>query len=145
MVGPRRRSSRSSLGHVAGYSYSDALRSVGGTWTWEAMDAWLRSPRTFAPGTKMTFAGLGDAEDRANLMAYLNAQGSNMPLPPPPAADTPAEVAAEEADMPAAGDMATSQPEMNAAATPRTEGTVAGPGAPDVSGRAGQERDRRGE
>ena len=131
------------LAHVAGFNYSDALRSKGGTWTWEAMDEWLRSPRTFAPGTRMTFAGLGDAQDRANLMAYINAQGSNIPLPPPPAADTPAEVAAEQADMPAAGGMAAPQPEMNAAATPRTKGNVAGPGAPDVSGRADQERDRR--
>ena len=131
------------IAHVAGFNYSEALRGKGGTWTWEAMNEWLRSPRTFAPGTKMTFAGLGDPEDRANLMAYLNAQGSNMPLPPPPAADTPAEVAAEEADLPARGDMALPQPEMNAAATPRTEGTVKGPAATDTSGRAGQERDRR--
>jgi len=131
------------LGHVAGFNYSDALRSRGGTWTWEAMSEWLRSPRAFAPGTKMTFAGLGDPQDRANLMAYLNAQGSNIPLPPPPAADTPAEAAAEQADQPAQGGMAAPQPGLDAAATPRTEGTVKGPGAPDTSGRAGQERDPR--
>jgi cytochrome c len=52
------------------------------------MDKWLKSPRDFAPGTKMTFAGLGNPEDRANLIAYLNTQGSNLPLP---AADAPAE------------------------------------------------------
>lgn len=78
------------LGHVPGFAYSDALKSVGGTWTFEAMDKWLKSPRDFAPGTKMTFAGLGNAEDRANIIAYINAQGSNLPLP---AAD-----AAPEAD-----------------------------------------------
>ena len=74
-----------------GFAYSDALRSRGGQWTFEAMSDWLRSPREFAPGTKMTFAGLGNAEERANLIAYLNAQGSNLPLPPPPAAAAPAE------------------------------------------------------
>jgi cytochrome c len=58
------------------------------------MDAWLTSPRSYAPGTKMTFAGLGKAEDRANLMAYLNAQGSNLPLPAAPVAEeAPAEAA----------------------------------------------------
>jgi cytochrome c len=41
----------------------------------------------------MTFAGLDDAQERANLMAYLNAQGSNLPLPAAPAA-APAEGAA---------------------------------------------------
>ncbi len=64
-----------------GFAFSDALKKVGGTWTFEAMDKWLKSPRDFAPGTKMTFAGLGNAEDRANIIAYINAQGSNLPLP----------------------------------------------------------------
>jgi cytochrome c len=36
-------------------------------------------------GTKMTFAGLEDGQERANLMAYMNAQGSNLPLPAAPA------------------------------------------------------------
>ena len=43
------------------------------------------------------------------------------------------------ADQPAQGDMGTAQPELNVQTTPRTEGTVKGPGAPDTSGRAGQE------
>ncbi|WP_375403582.1 c-type cytochrome [uncultured Sphingomonas sp.] len=72
----------------SGYGYSDALKGVGGNWDWEKMNAWLLSPRKFAPGTKMTFAGLGNGEDRANVLAYLNSQGSNLPLPaaPPPGA-----------------------------------------------------------
>jgi len=125
------------LAHVAGFNYSAALRGKGGTWTWEAMNEWLRSPRAFAPGTKMTFAGLGNAEDRANVMAYLNRQGSNLPLPPPPAAGSPAEAAAEQADQPAQGGMAADQPQANAAA--RSEGTTKGPAATDTSGRAAQE------
>ena len=82
-------------GHVAGFAYSDALKSVPGNWDWTAMDAWLKSPRNYADGTKMTFAGLGKAEDRANLMVYLNAQGSNIPLPAAPVVEAPAEEAAE--------------------------------------------------
>ncbi|WP_150291615.1 c-type cytochrome [Sphingobium estronivorans] len=64
-----------------GFAFSDALKSKGGNWTFEALDHWLTSPREFAPGTKMTFAGLGNPADRANLIAWLNTQGSNLPLP----------------------------------------------------------------
>ena len=128
------------LGHSAGYAYSDALRGKGGTWTFEALNDWLRSPRQFAPGTKMTFAGLGNPEERANLIAYLNAQGSNVPLPPPPAAGSPAEEAASNAAAPAGP--APNQPELNQATTPRTAANVGGEGAPDVSGRAKQEGQR---
>ena len=68
-----------------GYAFSDALKSVGGNWTFDKMNEWLTSPRKFASGTKMTFAGLSNPEDRANVLLYLNQQGSNQPLPPPPA------------------------------------------------------------
>jgi cytochrome c len=71
---------------AGGFAFSDALKSKGGNWTFEALNDWLKSPKAYAPGTKMTFAGLGKAEDRANLIAYLNTQGSNLPLPAAPAA-----------------------------------------------------------
>ena len=67
--------------HAAGFAYSSALSGHGGTWDFATMDAWLTSPKAFAAGTKMSFAGLGKAEDRANLIAWLNTQGSNLPLP----------------------------------------------------------------
>ncbi len=70
----------------AGFAFSDALKKVGGSWGFDNMDAWLANPRKFAAGTKMTFAGIPDAQERANVIAYLNAQGSNLPLPAPPAA-----------------------------------------------------------
>ena len=68
-----------------GFAFSDALKGVGGNWDFEKMNAWLTSPRKFAPGTKMTFAGLSNPQDRANVLAYINAQGSNLPLPAAPA------------------------------------------------------------
>lgn len=77
-------------GHLPGFAYSAALTGVPGNWDFDAMNAWLTSPRKYAPGTKMTFAGLGSAEDRANVIAYLNQQGSNLPLPAAPAADAAA-------------------------------------------------------
>ena len=85
-----------------GYAFSDALKSVGGKWGFENMNAWLISPRAFAPGTKMSFAGLSDPADRANVIAYINAQGSNLPLPAVPAAADAAAAASEGAAAPAA-------------------------------------------
>ena len=73
-------------GHAPGFAYSDALKGVPGNWTFEALDEWLTSPRKYAPGTKMSFAGIGDPQERANVIAYLNTQGSNLPLPAAPAA-----------------------------------------------------------
>ena len=75
-------------GH-GGYAFSDALRGKGGTWDWDTMSAWLTSPRAFAPGTRMTFGGLANPQERADLLLYLNAQGGHLTVPPPPAA-TPA-------------------------------------------------------
>jgi cytochrome c len=86
-------------GHVPGFAYSDALKSVPGTWDWKSLDAWLSNPKKYAPGTKMTFAGLGKPEDRANIIAFLNAH-SDSPLPLPAA---PAEVADDAAAKPGSG------------------------------------------
>jgi cytochrome c len=72
------------------FAYSDALKGKGGKWDWASMNAWLTSPSAFAPGTKMSFAGLSDPQERANLMVYLNSKGSNLPLPAVPAAAEPA-------------------------------------------------------
>ena len=76
------------------------------------MDEWVKSPRKYAPGTKMSFAGLSSPEDRANLIVYLNAQGSNLPLPAAEAAP-----AADAAAAPAEG-------EATAAAAPAAEGAA---------------------
>ena len=68
------------------FAYSEALKSKGGKWDWLNMSHWLENPAAYAPGTKMTFAGLADPQERANLMVYLNSKGSNLPLPPVPEA-----------------------------------------------------------
>ena len=78
----------------AGFAYSDALKGKAGTWDFDSLNAWLTSPRAFAEGTKMTFAGLSKPEDRADVIAYLNKQGSNLPIPAAPAAAAPAAPAA---------------------------------------------------
>jgi cytochrome c len=100
------------IAHRPDFSYSDPLRSHGGTWDWETMSAWLKSPRTFASGTKMTFAGLSDPQDRADVMLFLNQHGGTLTIPPPPAA-APAEGNAAEGNAAQANETA---PAANAAA-----------------------------
>ena len=55
----------------AGYAYSDALKTFGKTWDADLIDTWLANPRTFVPGTKMSFPGLPDADNRRDVIAYL--------------------------------------------------------------------------
>jgi cytochrome c len=67
-------------------NYSDGMKAMPGVWDFDAMNAWLTKPSAYVKGTKMNFAGLSKGEDRANLIAWLNTQGSNLPLPAAPAA-----------------------------------------------------------
>jgi cytochrome c len=119
------------IAHRPDFAYSDPLKNHGGRWDWDTMSAWLHSPRTFAAGTKMTFAGLSDPQERADVMLFLNQHGGTLTIPPPPAAPA-AEGNATEGNA-AEGNATAAEP------TARTEASVGGPGAPDVSGRAGQE------
>jgi cytochrome c len=119
-----------------GFAFSEALKGKGGSWDWKTMDAWLTSPRAFAPGTKMTFAGLGNPEDRANLLVYLNAQGSNLPIPAAPVADAAAagdKAAAEAED--AGAQKAGNQPVLNEQQAAQGPGkNIGGEGASKVTG-----------
>lgn len=101
--------------HAPGFAYSSALSGHGGDWTFENMDAWLKSPRAFADGTKMSFAGLSSGEDRANVILYLLANGGGPALP---AADAPVEAAlaeGEAAAAPAEGEAAPAEAAAEAA------------------------------
>jgi cytochrome c len=53
--------------------YSPALKSSGVVWDEKALDPWLAAPARFIPGNHMTFAGVSDARQRADLIAYLKA------------------------------------------------------------------------
>lgn len=64
-----------------GFAYSSALAEKGGSWDWDTMSEWLKSPRAFANGTKMSFAGLSKVEDRAAVMLYMNENGSGLVVP----------------------------------------------------------------
>lgn len=54
-----------------GFRYSTTMKAMGGTWSEADINSFIAGPRTFVPDTKMTFAGLKKAEDRANVIAYL--------------------------------------------------------------------------
>lgn len=105
--------------NAPGFGYSSALSGKGGEWTWENMDAWLSNPRAFADGTSMSFAGLSKAEDRANLMAYLAANGGAPPLPEPEVEADGEDASAEEGDAeaPAEGEEAAAEAPAEEAAT----------------------------
>lgn len=60
---------------VAGFGYSDGVKGLGGNWDPERLNEFLTSPKAYAPGTKMSFAGLPKPEDRANVIAYLQSLG----------------------------------------------------------------------
>jgi cytochrome c len=127
-----------------GFAFSDPLKSKGGTWDWETMSQWLANPKKFAPGTKMTFAGLGNPQDRADVMAFLNSR-DNAPLPVPAA---PAEAAAKDASGAkpgtGAGDgaqKAENEPVLNEQqAVKGGDKNIGGEGAPKVTGTSDKER-----
>lgn len=58
---------------IADFNYSGALLALGDTWTVEALNTFLENPRSAAPGTRISYAGLRDIQDRMNLIAYLEA------------------------------------------------------------------------
>ncbi len=58
-------------GAVAGYAYSMAMKTVGGEWTAEHLNAYLAKPRQAIPGNKMAYPGMAKLEDRAAVIAFL--------------------------------------------------------------------------
>jgi cytochrome c len=78
-------------------------------WTYDLLDQWLKSPGQFMPGTKMTFVGLPEQQDRIDVIAYLRSNGSPSYAIPAPKPATPAAGAANATNAAAA-------PASNAAA-----------------------------
>ncbi len=89
-----------------GYSYSEALQNApDDVWTYSALNAFMASPADYAPGTKMSYAGLSSVQDRADLIAYLRTLADD-PLPLPSEEEISAVTASAEAAMDAAGEAA---------------------------------------
>ena len=123
-----------------GFAYSDALKKFADkTWTYEQLDTWLTSPAAMAPGTKMTFAGLPDPGDRANVLAYLRTLShSPVPFPKPPAAGakpgSPAPASSKAPTTPAPAAPAEKAPAAGGAPAPAAP--AAGSPAPANTGTA---------
>ena len=61
-------------GTAAGYNYSAGMKAAGQSgivWNEQTLDQYLTAPKKFVPGNKMPFPGLPDANDRANVIAYI--------------------------------------------------------------------------
>jgi len=86
---------------VASFHYSAPLKAKGGTWTFDALNKWLADPRADVAGTAMTFAGIANEKQRADLIAYLNTL-SPQPLPTAKDGGAPAAPAAGAETKPAA-------------------------------------------
>ena len=125
-----------------GFAFSEALAGKGGNWDWESLSTWLANPKKFAPGTKMTFAGLSNPEDRANIIAFLNAHSdSPLPLPAAPAeAASAAGVSGDKAAAEAAGagaQKAENEPVLTEQQTGANPKNVGGEGAAKLTGPSG--------
>ena len=116
------------IGKGKGFAFSPALSGKGGNWDWHNLSDWLSSPKAFAPGTKMTFAGLSNPEDRANVIAFLNAHSdAPKPLPAAPAAAATDASAAKPGTGPDNGPQkAEKEPTLPAAAAGTSPGTSGG-------------------
>lgn len=79
--------------HHAGFSYSEGMKTHGGTWTYAELNHFLWKPKAFIKGTAMNFIGVKKPDDRAALIAYLRSISGNPALP------SQADIDAEKAEL----------------------------------------------
>jgi cytochrome c len=103
-----------------GFAYSQGMTDFGAkqpTWDFVHINDFITSPQKYIDGTKMTFVGLKQRQDRINVIAYLNSLGSNLPIPKPaPAAAAPAAASGAPAKGAASGAPASGAPAASSAA-----------------------------
>jgi cytochrome c len=107
--------------HEASFNYSPAMEKFKGQpWTFDALNHWLYKPSAYAPGTRMSFAGISSDKQRADVIAYLRTLSDNpVPLPKP-----------EEAQKPAAATPAAASSGGGAGAQPAAPQATTKPAAP---------------
>jgi cytochrome c len=99
------------IASASGFNYSSALKSKNGNWDFNALNAWLTKPSAYAPGTAMTFAGLSNDKQRADMIAYLDTLSPNpVPLPKPADASATPPAATGAGSNPPAGTPANPAP-----------------------------------
>ena len=81
-------------GEGRGFNFSAAMKAKGGKWTYDELDKFLTDPRGYISGTAMTFAGIKNEQQRADVIDYLHTLSDNPgPLPKVQAENTPAPAA----------------------------------------------------
>ena len=68
------------VGSASDYKYSKVMATYGKTWSFKEMDGFIKKPKDWIKGTKMSFAGLKDAKERSALILYMN-NNTDTPLP----------------------------------------------------------------
>ncbi len=122
--------------HAAGFNYSQAMRdhaAAVGNWTYDELDAFIAAPQRHVNGTNMTFGGLRDQVQRANLIAWMREQGSTGYAIPAPDPARQAGAAPAEGEATAEGDALPGATEV--------EGTQGAEPVEDPGARGGQAAD----
>jgi len=128
-------------GSHPGFAYSPAMEAFGGkqpVWDYDHIYEFIKGPQAYINGTKMTFVGLKQPQDRINVIAYLHAQGGTLPIPAPnpKAAAAPAAGAAPAAAAgaaPAAGAADAGKAPAAGAAAPAPAAAGADAAKPDAA------------
>lgn len=115
--------------HEASFNYSPAMQKYKGQpWTFDALNHWLYKPSAYAPGTRMSFAGITSDKQRVDVIAYLRTLSDNpVPLPKPEEAQKPA--AATPATAPSGGGVGAQPAAPQATTKPSTPAPAANPPA----------------
>jgi cytochrome c len=133
------------IGKSPGFPFSAALSGKGGNWDWKSMSDWLASPKAFAQGTKMTFAGISNPQDRADVIAFLNSK-SDAPKPLPAAPAAAGDAVKDNADAKAGTgpgngpQKGETEPVLNEQQAGTSEKAIDGEGASKVTGPEGNKR-----
>ena len=144
------------IGTETGFNYSASLNEMGAagdTWTYQHLYDFIFAPKAFAPDTKMSFGGIKNPEELANLLAYLSTLSASpvpFPAPEPEAAAEGATVEAEIGATPGDTDVVVpteaeaietpteTQSDTPVEGTPATSGTEAAPPAPEAAPAEGE-------
>ena len=68
--------------HMEGFNYTAALKAKTGPWTFDELNEWLHKPSSYVQGTRMSFAGISNDKNRADVIDYLRTLSKDpVPLP----------------------------------------------------------------
>ncbi len=113
------------VGVVGDFGYTGALKAIGGVWTYERLDAYIKNSQEYVPGTAMVQRFPRDAQ-RVDILAYLGTLSDSPVAFPEPAAPAPEEESVLEETVDAAGDAVEDAGALVEDAVEAVEGAVDG-------------------